>query len=494
MLDTNEDYHIALPFLVGVDELTDLQSLSKRQLRQALAFHFCTFTEDARTRERRLLAVNPEVGADVLVKCLSGKMRNDRYESGLASRLAGHDDYATVARHAALSLLRAFPLRRADSDALAMLDGLLHAALLHGDRSSLLTLIAGKLSRTSMTVSQRVHWLAAAAIADPDRRLGSLQEFVGRDDQRISALVDFMGHDTVAVEQQPASLLAWLIELLGSTVARFELPTSAHAQRVNPAGQVSAMVQALAERLDREASEALDALVASHSLQTWQLNLTKARERQRVLRRDAEYRHPILEEVIQTLNGAAPANAGDLAALVTDLLRDLAEQIRTANTDDWRQYWNEPHQEDPTPKHEDHCRDALLSDLRACLPDGVDAQPEGQYANDKRSDIRVWYQGFQVPVEIKKSASSELWSAARTQLIAQYTRDPATGGYGIYLVFWLGEGCTPPPCGALPADSDELQTRLERQLSEDEQRKVSVVVVDVSRPKRTGRDRGRGRG
>ena len=37
----------------------------------------------------------------------------------------------------------------------------------------------------------------------------------------------------------------------------------------------------------------------------------------------------------------APANAGDLAALVSDRLRELAVKIRTGNTDDWRQYWNE---------------------------------------------------------------------------------------------------------------------------------------------------------
>ena len=123
-----------------------------------------------------------------------------------------------------------------------------------------------------------------------------------------------------------------------------------------------------------------------------------------------------------------------------------------------------------------------MSDLRYCLPAGVDAQPEGQYAYDKRADIRVAFQDFEVPVEIKKNRHRDLWSAARNQLVAKYATAPATGGYGIYLVFWFGKDhMPPPPTGAPPCGSEELRTRLEAALSEDERRKISVVVVDVQR-------------
>ena len=166
-----------------------------------------------------------------------------------------------------------------------------------------------------------------------------------------------------------------------------------------------------------------------------------------------------------------------------DRLRELADQIRRGNTDDWSQYWNEPHKQPPTPKHEDRCRKALLSDLRQRLPQEVDAQPEGQYANDKRADIRVSYEDFQVPVEIKKNMHRDLWSACKNQLIKLYTSAPDTDGYGIYLVFWFGKGHTPPPpSGTRPANAEELKTRLEATLSPDEARKISVCVIDVSRP------------
>ena len=71
----------------------------------------------------------------------------------------------------------------------------------------------------------------------------------------------------------------------------------------------------------------------------------------------------------------------------------------------------------------------LLSDLQKRIERvGIDAQPEGVYAEDKRSDIRVSFDGFNVPVEIKRSCHNDLWTAVHAQLIAKYTRDPGAGG------------------------------------------------------------------
>ena len=197
---------------------------------------------------------------------------------------------------------------------------------------------------------------------------------------------------------------------------------------------------------------------------------------------DASYRHPTVKEVRQTLNNLTPSNAGDLAVLLTDRLNELTIRIRTTNTDDWLQYWNEDSQGHPLkPKREEHCRDALLSDLRGLLPDGVVAEPEGEYANDKRSDIRVAFGDFNVPVEVKKDRNRYLWRSLNNQLIANYASDPATGGHGIYLVFWFGgEDMPAHPQGCVPADPVELRELLEAQLALSDKHRVSVCVVDVS--------------
>ena len=146
-----------------------------------------------------------------------------------------------------------------------------------------------------------------------------------------------------------------------------------------------------------------------------------------------------------------------------DRLNEISVRIRNGNTDDWKQYWNEDSRGRPTaPKHEESCRDAILSDLQLYLPNGINAAlPEGHYADDKRSDMRIAYLDFHVPVEIKKNSHPGLWSAIRSQLIDSYVREPSTDGYGIYLVFWFGKDCTQPsPVGKLPASPQELQVQI----------------------------------
>ena len=82
---------------------------------------------------------------------------------------------------------------------------------------------------------------------------------------------------------------------------------------------------------------------------------------------------------------------------------------------------------------------------------------------------------------MKKDRRPKLWSALRDQLIARYVSNPATGGHGVYLVFWFGDGKIPPPAqGRRPAGPAELQQQLEEQLTESERCRIAVRVIDVS--------------
>ena len=84
-------------------------------------------------------------------------------------------------------------------------------------------------------------------------------------------------------------------------------------------------------------------------------------------------------------------------------------------------------------------------------------------------------------MEIKKDAHRDVWSAIRDQLIKQYTRDAETSGYGIYLVFWFGQGdLQAPPHGVRPTTPAELERRLEETLTADEISKIAVIAIDVS--------------
>nr|MCY4632588.1 hypothetical protein [bacterium] len=219
-------------------------------------------------------------------------------------------------------------------------------------------------------------------------------------------------------------------------------------------------------------------------LAAWHGDLKWSRGRHRIGNRDASYRHAIVDRIQRTLDNRAPANAADLAALLAHRLADIAADVRGGNCDGWRPFWDKDHDDQRrTPKVENSCRDAVLAALQTRLPPEVDAVPEGQYAVDRRADIRASCSGLNIPVEIKRNSDPNLWSALRTQLIPSYTTDPATEGYGIYLVLWFGTAATKrDPDGSRPATPTELEQQLRGTLTPDEARKILVIAMDVTKP------------
>ena len=354
-------------------------------------------------------------------------------------------------------------------------------------------LIERKLSRTSLNVAQRARWLAAGFVLSSDSFSDCLLEFAQGGERRVRELAAFLGdsHDAkVWLDRLGTTGLQELVRLLGFPFGP-DARSPGETTRVTPAMEASdhvrRMIRRLAESPTGAAGAALDALASDECLVEWNHELIHARDEQRAIRRDAAYRHPDIEEVCRTLKNGPPANVDDLAALVGDRLDEIAQRIRTDNDNGWRPYWNEgKHRRAVEPKHEDSCRDQLLGALRQRLPQEVDAQPEGRYANETRADIRIACGDFQIPVEIKKHCHRDLWSALRNQLIAQYASEPATGGCGIYLVLWFGETAgrrmPPPPSGSRPESPDALKARLEDDLAPDEARRIRVRVLDASVP------------
>ena len=490
-------HFLAFPFLVGLAEIERtcseaVSELDDDQLRKGLAFRYCA--PDTNAEEpwwyRQLVAERPAMVADVLVRFAASEIRHGKGPSRGLYPLAHMPDHARVAHHASLPLLRTFPIRCAKRH-LEALDRLLWAALQHAAAEPLRMLIAEKLSRRSMNVAQRVHWLAAGLVAAPDIWLDPLETFVGSREERIRELATFFCPDPplpLLIECLEPPALRLLIRLLGSWFGPDARHQSGWATLSREASECTySLLQRLAALPGADAEDALAALLSDEALSAWRNELLRARDAQRVVGRDAGYCPPSIERILGTLENGPPANAADLAALVVDRLGEIANRIRNGNTDDWRQYWNVDKYGHPQrPRPEDICRDALLSDLQRCLPVGIDAQPEGQYANDTRADMRIVCDGFQVPVEIKKNNHPDLWRALREQLIAKYVRDPATGGCGIYLVLWFGDGdgyrTTTPPTGPRPSGPPELKQCLEATLSEAEARKISICVIDVSAP------------
>ena len=505
----NRTHYLALPFMAGLEEMAKTApsgqiDIDQRRLRLALAVHYTvpmwpTVRHPADRPPRWFawtLSNHPEIAADVLLRSVLSKLRRGAESPAGIHELAHSPDHARVARLASMPLLRQFPVRGA-SGQLSSLNHLLLAARRHCDIDPLLALIDEKHADHRMSVAQRVHWLVAGLCIAPESYVGRLESYAAGRERRIRFLAEAVtrqfGVSPDVKCRRSAPALRLLIQLIGASCRPYSLGDDSDegvmvTPEMNAAERVRDCIEQLASVSTEDASRALQALSSDDDLGPWHSLLMDAAYRQEAARREAEFAYGDIAQVIETLASGPPANVADLVALILEHLNEIARTIRGGNTSDWRQYWNVDHHSRPqNPRPEDACRDALLSDLRSRLMRlGIEVQPEGRYANDKRADIRVSYAGFNVPVEIKRSCHRDLWSAVRSQLIARYTVDPETEGHGIYLVLWFGdtEGCrlTPPETGSPAVSSLELEGRLASTLSADERRKIRIRVIDVSIP------------
>ena len=486
------------PVLVGLAEtpVDEVMTLDDERLRMAITCRLLHRDLSSKAEwYSRCLTQRADLVAEVMVHTYRVLLRGSKTLVPDLAHLAHCEEHGEVARHAVLPLLRSFPTRPRKAH-LHLLDDLLMSGMRHfnagRDAASLRDIIEGKLSRRSTSAAARVRWLSAGVVLDPDTFLGALSHDLARSEAAVRSCAEF--YQSVAVEPSP-----WLLKTLTPRVTEVlvrrlgpthgpEIPAGWVGADAKTSWLISALISCLSESADEQAERLLSNLVVDDDLSEWRLQLEDALHAQRTVRRDAGYAAPAPREVLEALNDGPPATAADLRGLILDRLETIAEEIRTTNANLWRQFWNE---DTGTAKHENACRDALLPLLRSRLPDGCDAQPEGQYAANRRADIRVASGKWNVPVEIKKNSHSDLWRAVANQLLSRYANDPATDGLGIYLVLWMGADRTAPlEKGDRPETPADLRERLLDSLNPDERRRAEVVVLDVTRPHAPGGEAG----
>ena len=421
----------------------------------------------------------PRPIADALTRAIGQKLAMGVLP---ASELRALDaqDHRDVAALVCQPLLRTFP---AESGTLFLetLGWLLTATLQNCERNQLEETIRHRLQDEELPEAQRIYWAAAGFLLKPGRYSCELQGFAN-EPARLGPLLDFqcrIGSPDEVARRFTTRELKLLIEMTGGAMACVELTA---ARRDVMAG----LIRGLSWFVTQESSETLQELKDAPAFAPWALDISVAIEDQSERRRVAEFRHCGIDQVTKTLRNGRPANAGDLAALVVDEVELFSEQIRDGSASSWKQFWNvDRHNRATGPRPEDSCRDAILLALQRRLGRlGIDVQPEGRYADDKRSDIRFSFDSFNVPVEIKRSCHPALWTAMRGQLVVKYARDPGADGFGVYLVFWFGQDCRCKPTpleGWIPANAGDLEAKLREQLTGPERSRISVCVIDVSK-------------
>lgn len=382
---------------------------------------------------RELLRDNPALVSDVLCRTALRKLETGVQQPTELYEMATAADHEAVAKLVAVRVLEQFPEVDTETGKFALCLAL-RAALAYCEWSAVDQVVDERLGREGLEAAERSCWLLAGYHTSPGRH-GDEFRALASDDSQLTWLAEFLSHGRVWSTLTRRLAVADVPFWVSMAYAAYRT----HGLTEDGFRLVENEIGKLADDTSAVATEALQSLLEERDVELWMPATADSLERQTMKRREREYEHCDIGKVVETLGNRHPANAGDLAALIFDELSDLSEKIRNDSTSDWRQHWNLNHHSQPVdPKPENACRDAILSDLQERVVRlGIDAQPEGVYANDKRADIRVNFGGFNVPVEIKRSCHSDVWTAIKEQLIAKYTCSPGASGYGIYLVFWF---------------------------------------------------------
>jgi hypothetical protein len=487
-----KEHFIRPPCLVGMELLWrdgagEIELLSDDTLRRMIAFRLTYGADNTPGWFIHLVRNRPELVAETLVAYASATLKSGKDYIDSIYPLGRDLEYRAVATLAAPRLLETFPVKTRSSH-LSHLESLLKAAL-RFTPEELTRLIEKKLLMKGMDVPQRVYWLATAMLLDPKKHEDALWRYVGKGEIRANYLSVFLSNrfgEHSDDHELSAHTLGKLIELIAPHA---ETEWTSGGGLVSAAMSRGEHIRALITRLGAlptpEAEQELNCLLGLPALHKLKFLLENARHQQKQRLRERGFRFLSPRSVAQVLAGSSPASAVDLTALALQHLDNIAIALRNDNDDGFRFFWNVENKQPTGQREENLCRDALLTRLRSRLaPLGVDCQPESDYANDKRADLRLSYRTeFELPIEIKRDSNPTLWSALRTQLIGQYA--PQADDYGIYLVLWFGGDSMPRTAdgGKKPRSPEELRARLEAQLDQAERQRIFIRVLDVSWPK-----------
>jgi len=486
-------YHLASPCLAAM-ELRYAENpatafdLSPALLETVVAFRLTTLSYGDDGWFTQLLTQQPLVLASVMSRMISQQIATKTEHIEGLYALARNANYVPVAKQITPQLTAGFPVK-ASEKLLKNLRLLIVSVLTHLDRETQLSLIADKLGAKGMDVAQQAYWWTAGVLLAPELYLERIQQFVAKTQTRASHVFALIHERSTRGELQadlPLATQVFLIELLGPrSNPSWSKGSGLVTLEMNIGEYVGSLITMLAGNPDDAATQALTHLQQRQDMKHWNDTLSRALYDQRITRRKARFKPATVTQVCDTLANLKPANAADLWALTVDHLKQRLLEIRNGSSNDYRQYWA-----GETPKLEDDCRDALLSDLRKLLqPLEISAEREGHYADAKRADIKIIAGALHLPIEIKREMHKEVWTAIGNQLVAKYSKEVASDGYGIYLVFWFtgnpkGKAAVNDG-GNQPKTPQELQQRLTATVPEALKHKIAVLVVDCSKPQAT---------
>ena len=306
---------LTYPCLAGLDE-AGIPPPTDQQIRRALAFHY--FADYALPGEvnskdlkwyKSLLAQRPDIVSEILVRRIRFQMRRREEFLTDSHELAFSGTHAKVANLAALPLLKSFPIRCSIRQ-LHELGYLLAAALLHCKHTDLQKLLKEKLAASktkSMNIGQYVYWLAARFLISPKTFRRQLESNLRGDDRRLRHFAEFVCQGSTSPEWSDllkGKCLVPLVQLLGPSFRYISLDEGIawNSPPMAVSGLMRELINHLANDEKPDATAILNHLIADESLSEWKVYLQDAAEEQLSLRRQLEFKHCNVDELLQTLD------------------------------------------------------------------------------------------------------------------------------------------------------------------------------------------------
>lgn len=438
-----------------------------------------------------LLEERPDLVAEVYLAIAQEQLSKNKETPQGLHELMTDEHFAAKRSEFALRLLQAFP-----GPALYQLGQMLDVVLSDvSSHSALLSLARKVISGTTAVGSdQLAQWLATGYFLSPSEYAPLVETHLKTTPGFVFALRDRSAHalkSSTGPQGLPLEILQFLVKAIGEHHPQVPDPLGATYGDKNPwdiSQYVLNLINIISARPNKAATDTLLALRDDPVLSSYKPQLLYVIGNQARLRRDAEYERPDWTHTLAALSNGPPATVTDLFALAVDQIRDRRNRIQRENTDLYRNFWNTKGKALDTPRIEDYCRDFLITLLKSdLLAMDVTVEPEADTVADKRGDVSIAMPKRKILCELKRSHHAEVWTAATNQLDRFYAHDPESKGFGIYVVFWFGEGDSwkipPPPNGQeRPTSAAEMEQMLVAALPEPMRARITVIVIDVTGP------------
>jgi hypothetical protein len=293
--------------------------------------------------------------------------KNTQIVSGL-NELLNDDEFASARKGIVLRLLSKFP-----AAPIEQLEQLLKVAVSLPEARIELNRLAEKAlsKRAKLNADQRELWLSVAYLTNPAAHLRAVRHAGKRPGivWRLRSLLSTQrrrSYFDLSIDQ-----LETIIKIAAQHFPQVPHPSSGWGGDRNPwdgSEYIHELINHVSTLANEDASALLKRLVRSSSLTTYRDLIKHAIANQSARLREVKYQRPNWQQTVAALLNGAPANLGDLQALMLDHCHDLNNEITNRNIDIYKQFWNEKsHGRISSPRSEETSRDILVGMLQARL-------------------------------------------------------------------------------------------------------------------------------